>query len=41
MPTVAWWASVLPAAKTAPTQAPAIKYRLPIMMHLLHVAAKR
>jgi len=42
MPTVAWFcARVLAAAKTVPAKAPAIKYRLLIMMYLLHVAAKR
>jgi hypothetical protein len=42
MPTVACWASALPAAaKPAPAKAPAIKYRLPIMLYLLHLAAKR
>jgi hypothetical protein len=42
MPTVACWASALPAAaRPAPAKAPAIKYRLLIMLDLLHLTAKR
>jgi hypothetical protein len=42
MPTVAWFCANAPLlARAAPAKAPAIKIRLLIMMHLLHLAAKR